>query len=242
MSIKILIGEQIAHDFLSSPIGVEFSHILQRATGINQVLNTIETQICEYQRIIGSDLTDPSTKSEAEQNLLMVSTLKKAFVTTLLENIEELERLKDAQHIEISFICGDCDHGEGGGDSEASEMQVVGTISLAHLPDDSEDTSDSEEEEDGFLEETVPVPLPIVHLNKTKLTYCSGSPGSPGHSSSGSPGSPGPDVCIICYDAIKAGCILRTLPCQHKYHQLCIDTWFEQSPSCPTCKTDLRSI
>ena len=39
------------------------------------------------------------------------------------------------------------------------------------------------------------------------------------------------DVCCICLD----GNADAELPCRHKYHQACLESWFEQRPSCPTC-------
>ena len=38
-------------------------------------------------------------------------------------------------------------------------------------------------------------------------------------------------TCCICLDGDAAA----QLPCGHKYHAACLESWFEQRPSCPTC-------
>ena len=38
-------------------------------------------------------------------------------------------------------------------------------------------------------------------------------------------------TCCICLDSDAA----TQLPCGHKYHAACLESWFEQRPSCPTC-------
>lgn len=40
-------------------------------------------------------------------------------------------------------------------------------------------------------------------------------------------------TCIICVDDIGAGDMVRILPCGHRYHQACIDTWLKRSLTCP---------
>ncbi|RIA92471.1 hypothetical protein C1645_63809 [Glomus cerebriforme] len=49
-------------------------------------------------------------------------------------------------------------------------------------------------------------------------------------------------TCPICLDDFESGEELRLLPCQHRYHTLCIDPWLlDISPLCPMCKTDYTS-
>jgi len=49
-------------------------------------------------------------------------------------------------------------------------------------------------------------------------------------------------TCPICIDDFESGEELRLLPCQHRYHTLCIDPWLlDISPLCPMCKTDYTS-
>lgn len=48
-------------------------------------------------------------------------------------------------------------------------------------------------------------------------------------------------TCAICQDAIVSTDTCRRLnPCQHTYHQICIDQWFQRSVACPTCRHDIR--
>uniref|UniRef100_A0A6C0DNG5 RING-type domain-containing protein n=1 Tax=viral metagenome TaxID=1070528 RepID=A0A6C0DNG5_9ZZZZ len=56
------------------------------------------------------------------------------------------------------------------------------------------------------------------------------------------PGSPTlTTICTICQDRMfPAETCRRLLPCQHTFHQSCIDQWFEQNVRCPTCRHDIR--
>ena len=48
-------------------------------------------------------------------------------------------------------------------------------------------------------------------------------------------------TCAICQDSIVSTDTCRRLnPCQHTYHQVCIDQWFQRSVACPTCRHDIR--
>jgi hypothetical protein len=45
----------------------------------------------------------------------------------------------------------------------------------------------------------------------------------------------------FCQDAIDTSARCRRLrACQHTYHQTCIDTWFQESVHCPSCRHDIR--
>ena len=47
--------------------------------------------------------------------------------------------------------------------------------------------------------------------------------------------------CAVCQELIRNDDMARRLrPCRHVYHQACIDTWFERSVFCPTCRHDIR--
>ncbi len=47
--------------------------------------------------------------------------------------------------------------------------------------------------------------------------------------------------CAICQESMDASSRCRRLrACQHTYHQTCIDTWFQESVFCPTCRHDIR--
>eukprot|EP00928_Gymnodinium_smaydae_P000652 TRINITY_DN10250_c0_g1_i1.p1 TRINITY_DN10250_c0_g1~~TRINITY_DN10250_c0_g1_i1.p1 ORF type:complete len:503 (+),score=113.89 TRINITY_DN10250_c0_g1_i1:86-1510(+) len=46
-------------------------------------------------------------------------------------------------------------------------------------------------------------------------------------------------LCTICIENFKEGDRLRTLPCFHRFHADCVDTWLRRSGVCPTCKHGL---
>ncbi|KAJ2890828.1 hypothetical protein GGI21_006038 [Coemansia aciculifera] len=48
-------------------------------------------------------------------------------------------------------------------------------------------------------------------------------------------------ACPICLEEFDVGEHLRELPCLHKYHVVCIDTWLvSRSTCCPYCKLDIQ--
>jgi Ring finger domain len=48
--------------------------------------------------------------------------------------------------------------------------------------------------------------------------------------------------CSICTEDFALGEELRVLPCNHKFHPLCVDPWLlNVSGTCPLCRIDLRS-
>jgi hypothetical protein len=44
--------------------------------------------------------------------------------------------------------------------------------------------------------------------------------------------------CRVCMEDFKNDDLLRTLPCLHFFHKVCIDKWLSQSTTCPICKFD----
>lgn len=48
-----------------------------------------------------------------------------------------------------------------------------------------------------------------------------------------------PERCSICYDFIRSFQIIRTLNCQHYFHQKCIDKWLESKTNCPICRSGI---
>ena len=48
--------------------------------------------------------------------------------------------------------------------------------------------------------------------------------------------------CSICLCEYEEGDQLFKLPCQHLYHQECIDSWTEHHTKCPLCNFDLESV
>jgi len=48
--------------------------------------------------------------------------------------------------------------------------------------------------------------------------------------------------CSICLNNFELNTIIKTLPCFHKFHEDCINEWFQHSDICPICKKDNISI
>ncbi|KAJ2783673.1 hypothetical protein H4R18_001583 [Coemansia javaensis] len=61
-----------------------------------------------------------------------------------------------------------------------------------------------------------------------------------GNGDGGGDGDGGLGSCPICLEEFEPGEHLRELPCMHKYHVACIDTWLvSRSTCCPYCKLDI---
>ncbi|KAL6121706.1 hypothetical protein NUSPORA_01336 [Nucleospora cyclopteri] len=48
--------------------------------------------------------------------------------------------------------------------------------------------------------------------------------------------------CTICYDDYKHGCKVKILPCDHHFHNECIEEWFNVKDSCPLCKKSINML
>ena len=48
-------------------------------------------------------------------------------------------------------------------------------------------------------------------------------------------------MCAVCLDPFEGGQQLRMLPCLHRFHKECIDSWLFRNPLCPLCKADIRN-
>eukprot|EP00043_Microstomoeca_roanoka_P007256 m.69919 g.69919 ORF g.69919 m.69919 type:complete len:344 (-) comp13755_c2_seq1:76-1107(-) len=44
------------------------------------------------------------------------------------------------------------------------------------------------------------------------------------------------DQCAICIQDYEEGDVVRELPCEHLFHQVCVDPWLLEHSSCPLCK------
>jgi len=50
--------------------------------------------------------------------------------------------------------------------------------------------------------------------------------------------SEGPCSCAVCLCDFEGGDLRRRLPCGHKFHKACIDTWLRRNRVCPLCLHD----
>jgi len=50
----------------------------------------------------------------------------------------------------------------------------------------------------------------------------------------------GVSSCSVCISDFESGELTRKLPCGHKFHKDCIDTWMDMNITCPICKKFLR--
>ncbi|KAJ3680970.1 hypothetical protein LUZ60_015459 [Juncus effusus] len=46
-------------------------------------------------------------------------------------------------------------------------------------------------------------------------------------------------ICAVCKDEMKAGIRVSKLPCQHMYHDCCINPWLRSRNTCPVCRYEL---
>ncbi|PRP78533.1 hypothetical protein PROFUN_13590 [Planoprotostelium fungivorum] len=47
--------------------------------------------------------------------------------------------------------------------------------------------------------------------------------------------------CSVCLDDIHAGEKVKILPCLHRYHDNCIDSWLKMSRKCPVCHKEIAT-
>lgn len=48
-------------------------------------------------------------------------------------------------------------------------------------------------------------------------------------------------ICSICQEHGNANATWRILYCNHAYHQVCVDRWFQENTYCPVCRADIRN-
>ena len=48
--------------------------------------------------------------------------------------------------------------------------------------------------------------------------------------------------CYICRKEIRRGVKVKRLPCNHRFHSVCITAWLRRYPVCPVCKNNVRDM
>ena len=111
--------------------------------------------------------------------------------------------------------------------SQAAEQIVTNFINeLLHPSSQSTDLTSLE----SFLNSTVVVRPTEEQIQRATIVITSFNP-------------PPYDNCTICQDAMEEGQTIRVLSdCTHRFHQECIDTWFQSHVTCPTCRHDIREV
>ena len=79
-------------------------------------------------------------------------------------------------------------------------------------------------------------------LSLSIISTPSFSPSSP--SSSNSVGEVQPEECVICILPLLSDEGIRTLSCNHRFHETCIEEWMRRSarPQCPLCREPLPQL
>lgn len=49
-------------------------------------------------------------------------------------------------------------------------------------------------------------------------------------------------VCCICIERFVKGQVLVRLPCNHQFHEKCINVWLDSHHICPMCRKDLNEL
>lgn len=49
------------------------------------------------------------------------------------------------------------------------------------------------------------------------------------------------EECLICMEDGNVHSLYRTLPCAHRFHIKCVDSWLAKNPTCPFCQLDLTN-
>ena len=47
------------------------------------------------------------------------------------------------------------------------------------------------------------------------------------------------DECCICTEPLHQD-LVNIAPCQHQFHQLCINDWLNKNMTCPKCRADVE--
>jgi len=98
-------------------------------------------------------------------------------------------------------------------------------LSLSEFSDNVRNTVSRDENNDNRTEDSG-----LFYLNKTQIVKFKNMVGF---------GDEKEDICSICLDIFNDDDILRKMPCNHYYHQTCIDEWFKNHNTCPICRQNI---
>jgi hypothetical protein len=74
------------------------------------------------------------------------------------------------------------------------------------------------------LSHTLHIPRVLIHNNDTERLECSTCKDNEHH------------ICAICLETLDLNLEHDQLPCNHIYHDVCIQPWLARNNTCPTCR------
>jgi hypothetical protein len=109
-----------------------------------------------------------------------------------------------------------------------TRLNVVRIPTISTLRDDFENTDDLGDVIGLSMASAYPLSRPvslnIIQRNTTVEGYSSTRTGN----------------CVICQIDLNKKDATRSLPCNHTFHIMCIDRWFCERNTCPTCRDELK--
>ncbi|KAF7503140.1 hypothetical protein GJ744_004282 [Endocarpon pusillum] len=148
------------------------------------------------------------------------------------------------------------------GDPDPKQSKSVGTVEDVEMSPTTKETAaeikDSEPKQQGAEDEPGTSKV-IAELARPRTPLATSDKGS-ADLATNNPATPNPTAveaaapaaeslkaaedslsCSICTEDFTLGEALRVLPCNHKFHPLCVDPWLlNVSGTCPLCRIDLR--
>ena len=49
------------------------------------------------------------------------------------------------------------------------------------------------------------------------------------------------EVCAICFEQKRKGLKYPVLPCEHSFHEDCLNPWLRVASTCPMCRKDVEA-
>ncbi|CAB4422291.1 unnamed protein product [Rhizophagus irregularis] len=119
---------------------------------------------------------------------------------------------------------------------DAKDSSNISTDKTSKASNNNNDDNSQESDPD------LPQNPSIAHIKDSSRSRSISTTSNPSATLTNNEVQDGQLTCPICIDDFESGEELRLLPCQHRYHTLCIDPWLlDISPLCPMCKTDYTS-